>query len=442
MKKLSFLFLITISSLLPIRSQSNSLVLVSRAKSTTAKVAGERLATYSIVYQGSADWDEGSEAAARLRDSLKSATGETLPTVADTVFSQGNAIHLIPSTSVGTFNYTLRCTTGQVYITGGSSWAFNRAVHLLCNQLRKGNVSTYFSRSGTVTGNVLFDRYEDANLRILDDNIWQYDSKRNAVVWQNLNVDCRNSARGPQFAQLVRAYMPEVVTLQEYSSPMDAVFYPLIRKYGYTTATAGEGDNWNYTPVFYDTARVTLLESGYHLYTPSQWSNAGTKSYTYGVFTHKETGKRFIVFSTHLWWKSESAQAGSDSARYEQVNTLIAKAEELKLRYDCPIFVCGDMNSYETSIAIKAYFSHDFTPCYKVATGYADNHNGHHVCSASEGFSRVSKRKADDRSGAIDHCLVTHAGTEMLVRSFDCLMPYFTVKLTDHYPNLIDIKLQ
>ena len=285
-------------------------------------------------------------------------------------------------------------------------------------------------------------RSKEATLRILDDNIWEYNLDTIPSAWQKTGVDCRDDARAPEFARLVRKYSSDIITLQEYSSHMHERLYPSLQKQGYRICTEGSGENWNYTPVFYKPSVFELVECDYFLFTPEKFSNRGTKSYTSAVFRTKKTGKVFAVISTHLWWKSDKVLPGSTEARTRQARCIVSAAEEIREKYGCPVFVCGDMNCEEATPPIEEFFGAGFVPCYKVACVYADLTNGHHVCSPKEGFSTESHRKGPSRAeGAIDHCLVRDPGKSRVL-VFDCIKSAFTVPITDHYPNLIDVALQ
>lgn len=281
-----------------------------------------------------------------------------------------------------------------------------------------------------------------ANLRILDDNIWDYSKETLPPAWEKIGADCRDNVRAPQFAGLIADYMPDVFGFQEYSSHMHAEFYPLVEKMGYKIAWENPVP-WNNTPIFYNPETVELNYVNYNLYTPEQWSNHGSKSFTSAVFTRREGGEQFALLCTHLWWKSDSAQPGSTQARASQVRMMLAEAEILTAKFgDIPVIVMGDMNCYEDSVPLQQFIQEGFIPCYKAATVYGDNHNGHHVCSPGDGFSKESRRRSPEREGgAIDHLLIKAPEGKAEVKVFDCIMEEYTVKLTDHYPNLLDIKL-
>ena len=283
---------------------------------------------------------------------------------------------------------------------------------------------------------------KEADLRILDDNIWDYSSDVIPAKWQEIGEDPRDFVRAPQFAGLVGDYMPDVLTLQEYSSHMHKEFYPLIEAKGYVIAWESKED-WNNTPIFYHKDTMEPLYVYYHKYTPEQWCNRGTKSFTSAVFKRKSDEKVFAVINTHLWWKSDKAQPGSMMARAAQIRLMMAEAEIIKAKFgNIPLFMIGDMNCEENTVPIQQLIQSDYKQCYKVAVDYGDNNNGHHICSPGEGYSLESKRKGPDReTGAIDHCLILDPENRAEVRVFDCIMHEYIAKLTDHYPLLLDVNL-
>lgn len=283
---------------------------------------------------------------------------------------------------------------------------------------------------------------EGADLRILDDNIWDYSHDTIPPRWKEIGEDPRDFKRAPQFARLVKDYMPDVFALQEYSSHMHKEFYPLVQKSGYVIAWESKED-WNNTPIFYNEKTMEPLYVFYNKYTPEQWCNHGSKSFTSAVFRRKSDGKVFGLIGTHLWWKSDKAKPGSTMARASQLRLVMAETDIMRAKFgDIPVFVVGDMNCEEGTAPIQQMLQGGYVPCYKAATAYGDTHNGHHVCSPGEGYSTVSHRKGADReTGAIDHCLVYDPSKTVEVKVFDCIMEDYLVKLTDHYPNLIDVRL-
>ena len=103
-----------------------------------------------------------------------------------------------------------------------------------------------------------FKLAEGADLRILNDNIWDYSQDTIPPKWKEIGEDPRDFVRAPQFARLVTDYMPDVLTLQEYSSHMHAEFYPRVQDAGYVIAWESKED-WNNTPIFYYPETMELL---------------------------------------------------------------------------------------------------------------------------------------------------------------------------------------
>ena len=290
--------------------------------------------------------------------------------------------------------------------------------------------------------NAQYKLAEGADLRILNDNIWDYSKDTIPPAWQKIGEDPRDFVRAPQFERLVTDYMPDVLTLQEYSSHMHAEFYPRVQNAGYVIAWESKED-WNNTPIFYYPQTQELLYVNYHKYTPEQWCNRGTKSFTSAVFKRKSDGKLYALINTHLWWKGDHVQPGSTMARAAQVRLMMAEAEIIKAKFgEIPIFVTGDMNCEENTVPMQQFITEGYIPCYKAATVYGDNNNGHHICAPNDGYSTKSRRKGPDRyTGAIDHCFILDPSETAEVKVFDCIMHEYMVKLTDHYPLLIDIRL-
>lgn len=291
---------------------------------------------------------------------------------------------------------------------------------------------------GNKSGEYLFEKEPGANLRILDMNIWEWDGTREKLpkAWKDAGADCTNEVRSVGFAGIVDAYLPEVVCLQEYSPEMHEHLYPKLRRSGYMMTFIP--DSVNYTPVLYNKSKVKLLESAYFPY-EQPYNNHDTKSFTTSVFRLKKNGKKFIVINTHLWWKSEKVMAGSDNARFVQLQTIMKEAERLRSIHNCPVFLMGDMNCNLRSEALKNVVAAGYKPAWEIATVHGDLRCGHHKCDKG-GFSR-KQNKTDDGFGCIDHFLIYDPTGKTEVKTFMRDYAWFTVMLTDHYPNYADIVL-
>lgn len=294
---------------------------------------------------------------------------------------------------------------------------------------------------GNVKMKCLFPKEKGANLRILDMNIWEWDGTREKLpkAWVEAGEDCTNQVRSKGFAGIVRAYMPEVLCLQEYSPEMHLELYPKLKKFGYALTFMPEDGEVNYTPIYYRASSVKLVETAYFPH-DLPYNNGRTKSFTTAVFQTKKGGKKFIIANTHLWWKAEKVMAGSDNARTQQVRNIIAKAEHLRQKHDCPIFFMGDLNCNLRSEALSVALEAGYKPAWEIATVHGDLRCGHHKCS-KDGFSR-KQNKTDDGFGCIDHFFIYDPSGRVEVKIFMRDYAWFTVKLTDHYPNYADILLK
>lgn len=294
---------------------------------------------------------------------------------------------------------------------------------------------------GNVKMKCLFPKEKGTNLRILDMNIWEWDGTREKLpkAWVEAGEDCTNQVRSKGFAGIVRAYMPEVLCMQEYSPEMHLELYPKLKKFGYELTFIPEDGEVNYTPIYYRTASVKLIETAYFPH-DLPYNNGRTKSFTTAVFQTKKGGKKFIIANTHLWWKAEKVMAGSDNARTQQVRNIIAEAERLRQKHDCPIFFMGDLNCNLRSEALSVALEAGYKPAWEIATVHGDLRCGHHKCS-KDGFSR-KQNKTDDGFGCIDHFFIYDPSGRVEVKTFVRDYAWFTVKLTDHYPNYADILLK
>ena len=283
-----------------------------------------------------------------------------------------------------TFDYYLGLRGGKLVIAGGGCWALTRAVE------RLGKGIPRKPETGNIYGEFLFKREEGTNLRILDDNIWDYGKDVNAPGWAALGADCSDPVRARGLLEVVWAFLPDIVTLQEYGPNMDQYFRPDMEARGYRMAYI-PGEVWNHTPIFYNPESVTLQETRYHKYEPAAWSNKGSKSYNSAIFTLKENGKEVMVINTHLWWKSEKAQPGSNEARVAQVRKMMTEADDAVFTRGCPVFMVGDMNCKLDSKPMKQLLAAGYKPLHRLARVSSDPRCGHHHCNSKTSPARRTR---------------------------------------------------
>ena len=282
---------------------------------------------------------------------------------------------------------------------------------------------------------------------LMSNNQWKCD--KNNAYWAEKGEDCSAEARVPG---LVRAYlqvMPDVLGLQEVSlrqaelmmNEMKRVELPdgSVAQYEYLSG----GD----TPIVFRRDKLKLLESGFFRYDEAvpgltgSFNNSETKSYTWGVFEDRNDKKRFVLTSTHLWWRSgnpasASYQEGSDIAREYQIGLCAEKTEEVMNRYSCPGVIMGDFNASINSLCLKKAFSLGWQEVHDLAVGDRSETRGHHSCG-TKGYGRTPD--GGKYENAIDHIIIKNA-PGAVVKYFRRVEDEWFDKISDHYPLYIDVE--
>ena len=202
-----------------------------------------------------------------------------------------------------------------------------------------------------------------STVRLMTHNVWNNDE--NHAAWEARGQDCSAEVRQEGLLRTHRECMPDVIGCQELSQKMAGLLGEgLTKDPGHYAMIEG-----GFTSIFYRVDRLTVLESDFCRY-PERvegyegiFNDAGSKSYCIGVFEAKESGKRFIFASTHLWWKRSPTegmkppypanyQIGSDEVRAQQIKTLVLRIEDFREKYKCPAFIVGDLNAGYDSPAV------------------------------------------------------------------------------------------
>lgn len=276
-------------------------------------------------------------------------------------------------------------------------------------------------------------------MRLMSNNQWKCDKNREA--WIERGEDCSAEARVVGLTRAYREIMPDVMALQEVSTHMAELMMADLRtldvKYEYVSG----GD----TPLVYRRDKYILRESGFFLYDANieglegSFNNSESKSYAFGVFEDRESGKVFAVMSTHLWWKSSNPasknyQAHSNEARAFQIKLACARMNEIMAKYSCPGVIMGDFNASINSLCLEAAFADGWKEVHDIAEGRRDETRGHHPCGPS-GYSR---NEPGEFRSAIDHIIVKNIG-EAKVHDFCRLTDEWFDPISDHYPLFVDI---
>lgn len=282
---------------------------------------------------------------------------------------------------------------------------------------------------------------------ILSNNLWNCDF--NTPAWAEKGEDCSADARVDGLVKAYTAVLPDVLGFQEMSRYMEKL---IMERMKYLMLADGSAVRYEmvtggFTPILFRYDKLRLLESGHAVYPAAFppfegcFNDVDSKGYTFAVLEERTTGKRVIVFSTHLWWQSgnpEKAhyQAGSDQARAYQILLASKKADELIARYDCPAILMGDFNAALGSACLNAVLAEGWLEAHGLCTGERDDANGYHYCFG-DGWRHDPPLPYEK---AIDHLLIKHPGNTEITRFRRFTEPFFD-RLSDHYPVYAEMKL-
>lgn len=284
-------------------------------------------------------------------------------------------------------------------------------------------------------------------IRLMSHNIWNRDD--NSPDWEKNGEDCSAKVRVNGLIRVYKELMPDVIGCQESSALMADLLSQNFEKEGlkYTIV-------WGrFTPIIYRSDKLELIDSVFHTYPEhidgfeGEFNDVKSKAFNLGVFRVKESGQLFVFATTHLWWKQSPSdklfsqgsayQEHSDEAREYQLSTLIKTAKEYCLKYNCPAFVVGDLNTDYNSKAVQTAISCGFKHARNIATEYAEERVGYHNC-----FPWGYERKYFDTpfEKAIDHILVFNEKTGS-VKRFERFSPEWYFPISDHSPAYVDVEL-
>lgn len=247
--------------------------------------------------------------------------------------------------------------------------------------------------------------------------------------------------RQPFQAEMFKTYAPDVIGLQEAKPKYLRGINPILGELGYTWVDT-DAKETNCTSMYYRADQVTLIESGYHLFTGP--NNSNTKSITWGVFRDRATQRLFAALTTHFMWGDPSyskeviAQTRiSNATEYADVTDRI-----LEKYPNIPLLGGGDMNCSEEGTPhgvlkerglLNAWYEaarkNDFTS----HIGYAAYDPAHQV------YTKWNESTDHPHAYSIDHVYVT-PNTE--VGSCFILSDLYCRWTSDHLPILVDIVLQ
>lgn len=233
--------------------------------------------------------------------------------------------------------------------------------------------------------------------------------------------------RAKMFVEILNAYKPDVVGLQEVS---DEWFSCLNRNLpdGYKFISPfTTGLFVNMTAMIYNSDAVELIEHGVQKY--SQGDNPRLRRVVWALFERKDDGKRFVATSTHFDLIREGKEEAEFATMETQANEMIKLAADLSEKYGCPVFSTGDFNAMEDGSLNGQY---DAPEIYaKLADEMIDAK-----------YIAEHQRSGDAQGLEVpsyDHIFLT--GTAQ-IKAYEILSASFIEPLSDHFPIFIDAAVE
>lgn len=261
------------------------------------------------------------------------------------------------------------------------------------------------------------------------------------IVSHNILSDETCNKRYGILSEGFEALDADVVSFQEYTPNFYLGLNEALEAQGFSLIIPKDIENHlthlshNTTPMFYKSAKLDLIDSGYKRYETVKLTKNTSKSYTWGLFEEKTTKKRFIVMGTHMTWAREDFVPSPYELRKRDAIELLEKADDLKVKYgkDIPIFLVGDFNAHPATDAFIL-----------LAENYVNSRTCEDIPSRVNidygTCCRLDAYPPKNNTGyTIDHILFSGKG--FTPKQFWHVANDFSIKLSDHLPVLLDISL-
>ena len=444
-------------------------------------IGGEGLGHFSIVIPKKASVSE-LRTAALLRQQISIMTGFEPKIVSDEEAVTEAQIRIgtsLCTKAVATeaHSYAIAIAGKVMEIAAESYLGYQAAQDILSNKVfHTKNTTPQMDDSLAYTGNgqeyATEPLEKNGELRILFNNIHGWDEGGTMPVQQPTEM----------LTELYLEYLPDILGLQEYTPNSQKAGLPKLLESEYAAAY----ESRTFTSVFYRTATVECLKSGYlgfdsltyneypellgH-YTGSQIKHVNknrdgkeitsngrvdsSKGVTWGIFRVKATGKLIMVGSTHLWW--EGNEDMDEIARKIQIKALREHlseqaalfATENGLSSPIPIVVGGDYNTSQrrsgTALSVMSQPGNSFTHANDVATVKlnATTHHGYATYNPELGIYESPLYSGNDETHAIDHIFLNTASQPLVtVNTYGVINDLYAHLSSDHNPIYIDINFQ
>jgi len=315
------------------------------------------------------------------------------------------------------YNYVIKAVGKKLAIRSYSDWSSDDLVYVIMNTFMYSSPTLNFPQNVDVnetkySGTDRAVLTEGADIRVMSFNI----------LADDFHTDKNLTPRVPGVIGCLRYYKPDVVGFQEISMEWYRILcYELAGEYEFLNTDVIGGHNNNYTGLAYRKETVRHIEDEVLNYRVP--GNSRIRLLNTGVFEDKESGKEFIVTSTHL-------QVGGDKEphRISEAEEHLARVEKLLWMYQCPVISTGDYNSQEKSAPYNVMIRNDvLKDCRYAALSHGRLGATHHSMGA---YPKID-------GGAIDYVFCAGDITPLY---YSVLTDEILIKTSDHTPIICDFK--
>lgn len=393
---------------------------------------GMELRRYTIVVPSSYAYNE-KWFACMFNAYLSDAYGFVLPVQVGDIRHNAEYELLIGSTTrttsvAGSYEFVIRADGKQVEMLAGSLWAYSDMLDHIKQTLAAGTAVHINLQSG-----YLFR--QDVSANFTNGNEYLVSREGDVRIFYNniggqwtASEDANTAVRMKMLSEQYLFYQPDVIGLQECSmkcrngSSSDII--KMLKEGGYT-----EAGNGGCTPVLYRESTLTLVANGYATYQDGM--NDPSKSYTYGVFRVKSSGKTFAFISTHFWWNGEEA-------RVKDAKQLLPVIRSVQSTYQCPVIIGGDFNGVLTTESLTYLRTNGCSDVRKLADKVDWSFTWHSPANYNSDYGVYTTYSAP--SADLDHILLYGDGVRF--RYYDVAQDLYSYLSTDHLSVIAEFDFQ
>ncbi len=375
-----------------------------------------------------------------LRDHIKKNAGAELPLIYDNDSAEFEIRigRTNRSTDLPTGQtYSIKTANGALQIAGASMFAYEELQTYLTGELLDPSTKEIvFDESFSVSGDVT-DTLKNGAENVLSR------SGEIRVMFNNMYGNSQaihpRPQRQLQIGELFGQYLPDVLGLQECNANNrggDKGIDTQLRDLGYVDVVPSSS---NITPLFYRSAVLELVDSGYKQYADGKGDKS--KGYTWGVFRVKATGKTFAVLSTHYWYKN--VDESDNAARLKDAAEMMNAVSAIEKKYGCAVITGGDFNCNKGSEPYRKIITDGYKDASQIAEKTEQMKSHHAYPTYDEELKLYGQPVMPDTklSNSIDHILIK--GSEKLeTKLFDVVTDLYSLLSTDHCPIYIDFNIK